>query len=470
MRKKYLYFSFLLFVLSCKKESSVNTFTDDPSILQDQYGRQLIIHGVNTTGSAKADPERQPWIQESDVQREADSFGFSADRYLIFWDAIEPQQGVFDETYLDKIEQRVNWYAAHNMHVFLDMHQDLYSIEFGGDGAPAWALRPNGYPVNTNNPYGTAWFLKSLDPAVSACFQNFWQYTTYKELQDHYMMAWKKVAERFKNNPAVIGYDLMNEPYAGDLVNNLNGNFELGQLRDFYKRLITAIRTVDNDKYLFFEPTSLGVNNGLASALQKVSDTRSIPHLAYAPHCYPLFVEAVPGPYDAPAHDQLISWETQRTREMKKYNCPLIVGEFGLSPTLPGYSDFLNDLFVFTDSVQAGWTYWANDHGGWAPLNVDGTESPIMQWLIRTYPKAVAGRIKRFTFERSTKKFNLTYLSNSAISHPTEIFVPSRYYPNGWNLSVTGTAHYTQEFDAAKQLLKVSTTESAKVTIEITAK
>ncbi len=33
-----------------------------------------------------------------------------------------------------------------------------------------------------------------------------------KEYADHFIAVWKKIAERFKNNPAVWGYDLVNEP------------------------------------------------------------------------------------------------------------------------------------------------------------------------------------------------------------------------------------------------------------------
>lgn len=33
-----------------------------------------------------------------------------------------------------------------------------------------------------------------------------------KEYADHFIADWKKIAERFKNNPAVWGYDLVNEP------------------------------------------------------------------------------------------------------------------------------------------------------------------------------------------------------------------------------------------------------------------
>ena len=51
-----------------------------------------------------------------------------------------------------------------------------------------------------------------------------------------------KVAERFKNNPNVIGYDLMNEPLGGDLIKVfVTGEFERYQLSAFLQKINTGI-------------------------------------------------------------------------------------------------------------------------------------------------------------------------------------------------------------------------------------
>ncbi|MFN8294742.1 MAG: cellulase family glycosylhydrolase [Chitinophagales bacterium] len=467
MKQLYILLIFSFLIFSCKKENNTAVVADDPSIFQDQYGRQLILHGLNT---GEKNPAADPWIQESDVDREDKEFGFNFVRYLILWDGIEPQKDSFDYSYLDRIEQRVNWYTSRGMYVMLDMHQDIYSIVFGGDGAPAWAVHANGHPINTTNTSG-AWFLKNLDPAVVAALGNFWDYTTYKELQDHYILMWKKVLERFKNNPNVIGYDVMNEPYGGDFIKALTGDFEKNTLKKFYDKLIPAMRSVEPDKYLFFEPQSLYVNFGVTSNLPKINDTRSVPHLGYAPHFYPFFVEAAVSPYDATAKQNTRDCFNSRTKEMKKQNCPMIIGETGLSPSTVGFGDFLDDMFHYLDSTQSGISYWFNGHGGWAPLNADRSETPILQHLLRTYPKATAGKISKFRFDPVSKKFSMTFISNAAITQPTEIFIPNRFYPAGWNLSVTGTTNYTQTFDAARQVLKFSTSENAKeITIEVLPK
>ncbi|MCB0507333.1 MAG: cellulase family glycosylhydrolase [Bacteroidetes bacterium] len=475
MKKFYFYLLCFVFLFNaCKKDNTQaenNKIPADPSIIQDQYGRQLILRGLNTSNSAKADTLRSPWIVESDVARENNDFGFDFVRYLIFWDAIEPQKDVFDDTYLDRVEQRVNWYTSRGMYVMLDMHQDLYSIIFGGDGAPEWACRTNGAaPINL--PGGTPWWLKNIDPAVINSWINFWSYSNHKDLQDHYILAWKFVMERFKNNPYVIGYDLMNEPWGGDLIKVfITGEFESVQLTNFYKKLIPALRTVEPNKYLFFEPTPAPVTFGAPSKLSKITDSKATSQLVYAPHCYPFDTHEGNG-YTSTAKQQLKDWERERKKELKLHNnIPLLVGEFGLSPDQSGFGDYLVDFTTMADSNQWHWSYWSNDLGGWSPLDPNRVTTPILPYLVRTYPKATAGKIKSFKLDNSTKEFVMTFISDNRTNMPTEIFVPNVLYPNGWELEVSGTTNYTQHFDNAIQTLSFSTPENQKeITIKIRQK
>ena len=110
------------------------------------------------------------------------------------------------------------------------------------------------------------WWLNAANPAVVNAYDNFWRYTKHKYLQDHYVKAWQRVAKKFKNNPKVIGYDLMNEPHSGDIT----PFFEAKRLKDFYNRVIKGIRKIDKNKYLFIEPRSFGVNFGMPSFLLKL--------------------------------------------------------------------------------------------------------------------------------------------------------------------------------------------------------
>ena len=129
---------------------------DGTYFMRDDDGRVVILRGMNIMSQAKGDPERLPNLTEEDVERYADLWGFNAVRYLIFWDAIEPSPGEYDQAYLDKTEERLDWFAANDIAVILDMHQDVYAQYFCCDGAPMWAIEDEGIEF-TQNP---VWDLK----------------------------------------------------------------------------------------------------------------------------------------------------------------------------------------------------------------------------------------------------------------------------------------------------------------------
>jgi endoglycosylceramidase len=460
----------LLFLsLSSCKSDSILGIDESNYFITDDYGRVLILHGLNTSSSAKSDSLRNPWIEESDVEREASEFGFNFVRYLIFWDAIEPEKNVFDDEYIDRVQERIEWYTNRNMYVMLDMHQDIYSAVFGGDGAPLWAVRSNGYkrePLDGDMP----WWLQNINPAVMHSYQNFFLYDEgrHQDLQDQYIKSWLKIVERFKNNPYVLGYDLMNEPHAGDLLITLSPKFEAHQLQNFYDRLIKAIRTVDNEKWIIFEPRSLAVNFGSASFLKKVNDYRvGERKLIYSPHCYPLLLhEGVP--FQALDTINMLEWEKHRRVDLAEQKTGMIIGEFGVSPQTQGYDAYLDYFFKLSDNLLASWAYWSNDKGGWSPLNADRTETPILNHLIRPYARAIAGTPLKMSYDRNTKIFELEFEPNQSITQPTEIFIPNRHYPDGYILTVSGTNDFTADEKNDEQLILLnvrSNQETVNVTV-----
>jgi hypothetical protein len=61
--------------------------------------------------------------------------------------------------------------------------------------------------------------------------------------QDATVRLWQAVARRYRDEPAVLGYDLLNEPVAPFH----DTAYLNSRLTDFYRRLVTAIRAVDPD-------------------------------------------------------------------------------------------------------------------------------------------------------------------------------------------------------------------------------
>lgn len=110
----------LLMMFSCKKERQANDVvkSENPRFVYDNYGRVIILHGLNMSSSAKAEGnphdtltylKHNPWTTENFVDQEAKEYGFNAVRYLIFWDGIEPIKDYFRDAYLDSVEVRIKW-------------------------------------------------------------------------------------------------------------------------------------------------------------------------------------------------------------------------------------------------------------------------------------------------------------------------------------------------------------------------
>ena len=98
----------------------------------DPEGRDLTLHGINVVNK---DPNTG-YVGHITPEEMAifKSWGFNAIRLGIIWDGLEPQPGEYNEEYLARIDEMIQWAANNDLYVFLDMHQDLYSVEFS-DGA-----------------------------------------------------------------------------------------------------------------------------------------------------------------------------------------------------------------------------------------------------------------------------------------------------------------------------------------------
>lgn len=426
--------------------------------LTDAQGRALILHGANGSSSAKHAPDHLPWFEEAYVEREANEWGFNFVRFLVFWAAIEPEKGVYDEAYLDAVEARVKWYTDRGVHVVIDMHQDVYGYGVGGNGAPVWATETDGQTAGNVPLQDKFWWLGYIDPAVIAAFRNFWAYDQHRYLQDHYIAAFQHVASRFAGNPQVLGYDLMNEPFPGDLGKAIDGSFQRDWLPKFYQRLIPALRAVEPNKYLFFEPQSFGINFGFPAALPKIEDARSgDSRLVYAPHLYPLFLhEGVA--YNDIDRQQMRDWAKNRSAELDLQQTPLVVGEIGGSDSTPGFGQYIDDAMAMLDQMGGGWAWWSNDPGSWGLVDGQGNETPKVNRLVRTYPRAIAGEPVTFSFIPGAADFSLHFKQKTGVSGPTEIFVPRRHYPDGWELEVSDpSGSWSSQYDNATQVLKIWT-------------
>jgi endoglycosylceramidase len=430
-----------------------------PSLTADP-GRTLILHGLNTSSSSK-DVSGLPWIKQEDVVRERRDLGSNAVRYLIQWKNVEPRPGAYDETYLDQVARRLAWYRQEGINVILDMHQDVYgpaACKGAGNGAPSWATFTDGLACTPQSP----WVLTYLQPAVLRAYDNLWNNTgKHPELAERYAAMWKHVAQRFRNDPAVLGYDLMNEPFGGS---RQFGFFEGPVLTPFYQRVVDQIRSVDAKNWIFLEPQSLGPNQGLDSSLGKVKGSR----LVLAPHFYPGAVDlggAYTGSTKALVKVEFAAWKNNMTRLARKNGWPLWIGEVGaMSMDVPGAPDYTRDWLKLTEDLAIGWSYWSNDLSGdrtgvdtgVGPLDETGL-TEVGEILARPYARAVAGTPTSISYAGNALTVSWTRTSATG---PTEIWFPGTTTPR-----VTTTDRYA--WDAATRTLRVFPTTAATHTVTV---
>ncbi|MDJ0849497.1 MAG: cellulase family glycosylhydrolase [Myxococcota bacterium] len=437
----------------------------DPQFITDDQGRALILHGLNVSSDAKFTDDHMPWVEQRDIDRMADDWGFNFARFLLSWEAVEPQRGVYDEAYLDDVAVRLGWFADAGIHVVLDMHQDVYGPvdsdgrRIGGNGHPDWSFLSDGEAF-TRNPIN--WFLNYWTPAVTRAFDNFWDYDGHAFLQDHYAAAWAHVAERFRDHPWVIGYDIMNEPWAGSLVDVpeplIATAFDRGPYRAFLERVIASIRAVDPDGWIFYEPRAWGPNDGYPSEIGALDDPRpGEDRLAYFPHYYSLFVDAFET-YVPSVDDSIARWAASRRAEIDLQRAPLLIGEWGASAGVTNFREYLQDVARMADRLTSGWAYWSYDLGGWSPVDANREEQPQADVLVRAYPQRVAGTPLYVDYDPDTRLLVVAFEEKAGVTGPTEIFVPERrFFPEGFELEVVEGGSWTSDWDAAREILSVWT-------------
>jgi len=206
--------------------------------------------------------------------------GFNCMRVLSF------ARGVLDNTggYLNTLDNVIDYAGVIGLRVIVDIHNDE-----GGHGTQDnWGTAPvNGLWYDKGGASDGTDGGKNTGTISDADFQQ----------------AWVSLATRWKDKPAILGYDLINEPHAG--LTTWGGYSGAAgsntDIRAMYIRVGNAIHAVDPRPLIIAE----GVQNYPAGAyegdLRGVTGwpvTLNIPNkVVYSAHVYPHEVSAVPADY-----------------------------------------------------------------------------------------------------------------------------------------------------------------------------
>jgi endoglycosylceramidase len=433
--------------------------------LTTSSGQVVVLHGVNEVYKlAPYEPSASGFSADDAAFLAAN--GFNVVRLGVVWAGVEPQPGVIDTAYLDSIGQTVQMLADHGIYTIIDMHQDSYSSTFYGEGAPAWASDGGGLP-NNNSGFPGNYF---INPAQNHAWDVFWGNAAAPNgigLQDNYALTWENVASHFSGNSAVIGYDIMNEPFPGSNypVALLGGTFfATQQMTPMYNQVAAAIRAVDPSTPLYVEPANPAASEiptvlGLPTAvLGQVNDPNIV--LAFHNYCGPIGGALCTAIGNALA-GQAEQYSTQ-------HDIPAVMNEFGAT----------NDPVILAQEAQAGtqylmsWAVWAYSGTG------DITGSPTMEGLVNDpalapvdgnvntgvlavlaapYPQVVSGTPNVWSFTNGTFEFGYSTAKVDgsgafADGSLSTISVPAVEFPNGYQVTVTG-GHVVSASNAAQLVI-----------------
>lgn len=392
--------------------------------LRDPDGRAWILRGVNLAGAHKQAPYGDSF-GAADYMRLRTDWGFNAIRFVMPWAAVEPEQGQFDDAYLDQVVERMRWAKDAGLAVVIDMHQDVYGEGFGYDGAPRWTCDASYYAAFVPR---DPWTLAYSDPNVVACFDHLWTDTA---TQDELVAAWRHVAQRLASSPAVIGFDILNEPYWGSYGVS---TFEREHLEPFYQRVIAQVRAVAPSWIVFAEPSG-SRNLGIATSLVPFG----VRDVVYAPHLYDAAAEAS-GQFDPSHRDALIASAADLRGEADRLDAALWIGEYGGQGSDPNIAAYMDAAYAAAGSAAASSIYWSYDRGGgYALLDAQGGEvAPLVAAVVRPYPARIAGDPIGWSYDAASRVLEVRWHPDPHATAPTVIIAPARVYPQGVTVDCGG--------------------------------
>lgn len=262
------------------------------------------------------------------------------------------------------LDSVVKWCASENLSVILDMH-----------AAPGGQTGDN-----IDDSYGYPFLFES------------------KEDQQLIIEIWKKIATHYKNNSTVMGYDLFNEP----IPHYLDTAHFNPLLEPLFKKITTAIRTVDTNHLIFLEGAQWASN---FAVFGKPFDKK----LVYQFHKY----------WTPATIDVIQSYINFRD----KYNVPIYCGETGENE-----DSWVAEFRLLLEKNNIGWHYWPykkmNNTRGIVSINQPSNFDLIINFADTARKNFEAIRKVRPIQIELAKKAWLEYIENSKFKN----VVPNKGY------------------------------------------
>lgn len=429
--------------------------------LLDTRGREVWLRGVNAGGRSKFPPyfpfdgvgEAFEQARDTYLDRLVD-WGVNVVRLPFSWEAVEPHRGHYDERFLARYKSLAMGCGARGIRVIVDFHQDVFARSYAGDGFPRWACPtpPQMEPSWDIHP----WYLGYLlHPDVGRAFTRFWH--NADGLRDAFKAMWTHVARELWEVDAVIGFEIINEPFWGGLPPRAWGREVLPA---FYDEMTSAIRSVAPGALIFLDLSGFDGVLGWVNLRRPRGEG-----YVFAPHFY--------GPglmihrrclSDADIHQGLARWADVGLR----WQMPVLVGEFGISPDVQGAAAHVQAHFDAFDAHHLHGTLWEYstsqddwNHENLSLCDAQGRERATIPALIRPYPEAIAGEVVSFDYDAHNRRARLVYDASPGISL---IRAPRRCYSVGAQITTQPSG---LEVEQVGEQVRVTTHKSDRVEVSL---
>jgi aryl-phospho-beta-D-glucosidase BglC (GH1 family) len=275
-------------------EDFVNGFPGAEHVLHETMARLL--------GKEKTEFFFKCWLDvfftEADV-KQMKKLGANLLRLPINYRHFERDDRPFEylEDGFARLDSAVSWCAKHGIYLILDLH-----------AAQGW-----------QNP---DWHADNAHMQVMLY--------THKDFQDRFAALWGEIAHRYKNEPAVAGYALLNEPVTRvEYESYVPAYFDWDGLNRVHHRAAEAIRSVDKRHLLFLEGDNFSSNyDGLDVTFDK-NIVLSLHNYIEATDCEGEYPGITDNEHWDKAHIEKRFNEHSGVRKAREQNLPMLVGEFG---------------------------------------------------------------------------------------------------------------------------------------------
>lgn len=199
------------------------------------------------------------------------------------------------------------------------------------------------------------------------------QFWYYKVFRDQIVSLWQAIAARYKDEPYLLGYDILNEPFLipkDDLIDS------------FYKEVTAAIRQVDCNHILFLEGDFFAMD---FTCIHAIDDKQT----ALTFHFYPTVwqTDLVHKDYDrSKRKHQFESVFTKLIQIREQYSRPILCGEAGYEidkEDLDFTMEILEDTLELFKKYKVSWTLWCYKDAQFMGVVYPKLDSPWMRFTTK---------------------------------------------------------------------------------------